>query len=418
MVGRSQGSRTPRRSLSYDQAKELARSDDVAVRAELAGRDDIKPEILYYLAEDPSPEVRAAIARNRAAPHHADLLLAGDSDEEVRGTLASKIASLAQGLSSRETDRVRMMAYQALETLARDQVTRVRRILAEALKDVANAPPEVINRLARDAEVVVSGPVLRYSPVLTEEDLLAIIAERPAPARLEAIAGRINVPADVVDALVDADDELTVAVLLDNTSAQIREQTLDRIIDHAQEHVSWHGPLVRRPQLSEQAALRLAQFVAAEFLDILEARDDLPAETLQAVREEVARRLADDAEGGRTEPEDAHERALALEREHRLTEDVFLSALAADDLRFARAALAVRADFDPEAVQKAIEAHSAKGLVSLCWKAGFSPKTAERVQRKLGLVGPRDILKADGKRYPMTVDEMEWHLEFVAGLAG
>ena len=36
------------------------------------------------------------------------------------------------------------MTYEALEILARDQVTRVRQILSEALKDVANAPPEVI----------------------------------------------------------------------------------------------------------------------------------------------------------------------------------------------------------------------------------------------------------------------------------
>jgi uncharacterized protein (DUF2336 family) len=64
------------------------------------------------------------------------------------------------------------MAYEALDALARDQVIRVRRILSEALKDVADAPPEVIRRLASDVELVVSGPVLQYSPVLTEEDLL------------------------------------------------------------------------------------------------------------------------------------------------------------------------------------------------------------------------------------------------------
>ena len=56
-------------------------------------------------------------------------------------------------------------------------MARVRRIVAEALKDVANALPEVINRLARDTEIVVSGPILESSPVLTDDDLLAIVSE-------------------------------------------------------------------------------------------------------------------------------------------------------------------------------------------------------------------------------------------------
>ena len=107
----------------------MARSDDVAVRTELAERDDVKPELLYFLAEDPDPEVRRAIARNVRTPRHADLLLAGDADDDVRGVLAEKIARIAPGLTADETDRVRAMAYEALETLARDQVTRVRRPL-------------------------------------------------------------------------------------------------------------------------------------------------------------------------------------------------------------------------------------------------------------------------------------------------
>ena len=42
----------------YEDAKRLARSDDVNARRKLALRADMRPEILYFLAEDKASEVR------------------------------------------------------------------------------------------------------------------------------------------------------------------------------------------------------------------------------------------------------------------------------------------------------------------------------------------------------------------------
>ena len=50
------------KSISYQTARKLARDTNPAVRRELAGRDDVAPEILVFLADDPEPEVRQAIA--------------------------------------------------------------------------------------------------------------------------------------------------------------------------------------------------------------------------------------------------------------------------------------------------------------------------------------------------------------------
>ena len=40
----------PDTKLSYDESKRLARDGDPAVRVHLAGREDIRPEVLYFLA--------------------------------------------------------------------------------------------------------------------------------------------------------------------------------------------------------------------------------------------------------------------------------------------------------------------------------------------------------------------------------
>ncbi len=108
------------KSMTYEEAKELARHSDRKVRRKLAASEDAKAEILYFLAEDPSPEVRREIATNAATPRQADLLLAGDSDHRVRCGIAAKIAKLAPGLTADEQDKVSCMTYEALDILARD----------------------------------------------------------------------------------------------------------------------------------------------------------------------------------------------------------------------------------------------------------------------------------------------------------
>jgi FMN phosphatase YigB (HAD superfamily) len=87
LLGRKPGS-----PLAYDEAKQLVRHDDPKVREELARRRDVRPELLYFLAEDGAAEVRRAIAGNASTPRQADLLLARDGDPAVRTGVVQKIA--------------------------------------------------------------------------------------------------------------------------------------------------------------------------------------------------------------------------------------------------------------------------------------------------------------------------------------
>ena len=66
--------------ISYDEAKKLARAKDPRVRQELAEREDIRPEILYFLAEDKRAEVRRG-ARFRSRSRRRGSLRPGDEDQ-------------------------------------------------------------------------------------------------------------------------------------------------------------------------------------------------------------------------------------------------------------------------------------------------------------------------------------------------
>lgn len=411
--------------LSYEEAKQLAQSTDPDVRRRLAARPDVVPELLYYLAEDPVLAVRREIASNTAAPPQANLLLASDADESVRSGIAAKIARLAPGLSAEEQDRVRRTTYEALHLLARDQVTRVRQILAEALKDVAHAPPEVIRRLARDAELAVAAPVLEFSPVLTDEDLLEIIHSRPASGALSAISRRTEVHSLVADAIADTDDASAIAVLLANPSAQIREETLDRLIVLAPEHEEWHGSLIHRPHLSASAAARLAHFVADNLVHTLRQRRDLDPETAAAVAAAVRKRL-DERGPPELRPariDHAVEKPLEVARKMHdsgiLDEPMLVNALSSNDRDFVMAGLAVRANLPLDLVHKIVVTQSAKGIVALAWKAGMTMPFAVQLQTKLARLPPTDVIgPKQGASYPMVVEEMSWQLRFFASLAG
>src|SRR3546814_1532452 len=50
------------KTLSYEESRELAQNGSDRTRADLAQRLDLRPEVLYFLADDPSTEVRRRIA--------------------------------------------------------------------------------------------------------------------------------------------------------------------------------------------------------------------------------------------------------------------------------------------------------------------------------------------------------------------
>lgn len=407
--------------IAYEESKRLSQSGNVKDRRRAATHTGLRPELLYFLAQDGDPTVRAAVAANAATPVQADVLLARDGDDAVRQDLAAKIALLAPGLSAQEQDRLRRMTYEVLEVLVRDQVTRVRQIIAEALKDVADAPPEIIQRLARDCEIVVAGPVLQFSPLLSESDLLEIIGSAPIAGAREAVARRRALTMPVSEVIGGSDDIAAITALLENPSAQIREELLDRLVERAPAAVAWHRPLVQRPRLSGGAALRLARFVAVNLLSILRERRDFDAEISRELANTVMRRIAEEGDAEIAADADPGEAALARARELHdagKLDDTAVAAAIRGERLFAKAALAVRAKLPMEAVDKVLAAHSAKGVVALAWQAGLSMRTAVALQTGLAHIAPSSVVRprADNA-YPLTPEAMRWQLDFLIGIA-
>lgn len=402
-------------NLEYETARTVLEKNQLAQRTELAGRSDSPPEMLYYLASDESPNVRRKVAKNLCTPVQADELLSDDKDDEVRCELARKIARLVPGLPQDAQVKLREQMETILEKLSQDHLPRVRQIVAEEIKHSDNVPKRIALRLAQDLEHVVSAPILEYSPLLSDDDLLQIMTSGIVDGAMAPIAKRQHVSEPVADAIVASLDVSAVAALLTNKNAQIREETLDAIIDQAQDIHRWHKPIVMRPELPLRAVRRVAGFVASSLLNILLERDDLglDKDTSDLLKQAIRERI---------KTEDTLD--LAYKEKLGISARQAFDAGSLSDADVAAAANASRSEFVIEAlalksgvqellVRRIIEARSGKAITALAWKGGLSMRTALEIQKTTGRVPRPDLVLArNGVDFPMDVEEMRWHLQF------
>jgi uncharacterized protein (DUF2336 family) len=417
--------------VTYEQARDLLDHPDSAVRLTLASRDDLEPEILYFLARDPDITIRRAIATNAAAPVKASLLLAEDENEDVRADLAERVGRLVPGLSQEQQAKAWRTVHQVLGLLARDQLPRVRRALSEALKSLPDAPHDIVLMLAKDPEATVASPVLEFSPVLTDEDLQAIIHASPMTAQLAAISRRINVGEEVSNAIVGTGNVDAITALLKNTSAQIREETLDAIIDAAPRQSAWHEPLVHRPALNARAALRIAEYVAESLIQKLAERTDLDAETTSSLGKIVREKLRRDDSKTGLAPDDPDEalNADALRMADRQVDalassgklsSMYVFNMAMDNgvTPLVVAALARLAALPTAAVVVIVRTTSAQGLMAVAWAGDFSAEDAVQLQIKVARVTPDAVIRPRaGGGFDCTEAELEWQLDMFRDIA-
>lgn len=398
--------------LSRDAILQILEDHTQACQDELAGRTDAGPDVLYYLASKGAAAIRRAVAANIATPPRANHLLANDADGDVRAELARKIGRLMPDLAKEESEKLRELTIQTLEKLAADQLPRVRAILAEEIKALDCVPKRVVKMLARDTEMMVAAPILEYSPLLSDGDLMEIIASAKANEALSAIARRRFLSASVSDAIATSLDIPAVAALLANPNADVREEALNRIIDQAEKIRSWHRPLAVRVELSQRAIRRIASFVGAALIEKLSQRHNLDEETRQHLNRQLRARIEAGDEAGAAE--DNARTLVAAARASGKLDDAFVENAAENGRRdVVIAALSVLTRVPEEIVRRIMQFGSAKPVTALVWRAGLPMRAAFKIQRFIMKLPTDQLLPArEGVRFPLTDDEMRWHLEY------
>lgn len=141
----------------------------------------------------------------------------------------------------------RQAAEAALALLLEDPSPKVRLALAEGLASVDHAPRSVILALAAD-QIEVAARVIALSPVLTDNDLIDIVANgRSSLAQIVAVRRCLSV--SVAAALAEIGSAQAVADMLDNPALSIARVSIRRLAERFGDNADIRGRLFERSDL-------------------------------------------------------------------------------------------------------------------------------------------------------------------------
>jgi len=320
-------------------------------------------------------------------------------------TRAEMAGKLAQNIDNPHlTDKERTLAQDVVRLMAKDVEATVRKALAESLRSAARLPHDVALKLAGDIEEVAL-PILAHSPVLTDEDLIAIVRQN-AGARQEAIAARPQVSEQVADALIEDGGEQAVALLMNNAGAHISDAGFGKAIDRFPHSEAVKANMVQRARLPVTIAERLVILVSERLQEQLVATHELPpalaADLVLQSRERSIINISSGAGG-----EDVEKLAAQMHAHKRLTPSLVLRALCMGDLVFFEAAVAIMADVPLLNARVLMHDAGRLGLKSLYDKSGLPARFLPAVRIAMDVVRetPMDGEPQDRKRYRARVIE-------------
>ena len=180
----------------------------------------------------------------------------GASREEIYLAVASLYRVQGSGLNERE----RALMREILRRLTLDVEMAIRIALAQRLAGDATAPHDLILLLVDD-RIEVARPLILNSPLLTESDVLKLIASAGA-GHQEAVAARPHIGVPVTDALARSEDESVLMALVRNATARISDSGYRALVEKSRALTGLQEPLIHRPDLPPQLATSMCEWIS------------------------------------------------------------------------------------------------------------------------------------------------------------
>lgn len=261
------------------------------------------------------------------------------------------------------------LALDIMRAMAADAEVMVRRAVAASMKSSENLPHEIALRLARD-DISVALPVLENSLVLSDDDLISILADGNG-AKQVAIARRPLVSETLAWAIVDTGNAAAVTTLVSNDGAALTEPLLKKTLDRYGQFETVKAAMVHRDQLPVTITERLVSLVSEKLKLTLAARHRLPADVATDIILDARERATVSLLSQGSSQEDTHALIQQLHASGRLTPSLVLRALCSGDMRFVEDAMAEIAGTSADKASLLIHDAGRLGLKALYMKCRF-----------------------------------------------
>ena len=299
------------------------------------------------------------------------------SETDIRTLVCHPVAAKRAGAAQRicevygrealtATDR--RVAERLLHIMAEDAAKLVRAALAVTLHNSCELPRDIALKLAADADTI-AVPIIRFSPVLDDDDLVSVLRSRAA-AKIRAAAQRAHIGVELSRTIIRFGDSQAVARLAANDGAEFDEGVAREMVR------LWHDDdlvteaMVARRDMPLDILEVLVAHTSAETALALESRGmerDLSATLAIRARERATLALSESA-GGR---DDTVQLVDSLAGRGRLTGSVVMRAICQGHLAFAEAAMARLADVSLAKSRMMLHDHGPFGVRALAARAGL-----------------------------------------------
>lgn len=272
----------------------LARDESKLVRRNVAFNHGMPEEVFSLLAKDEDPDVRKAIARNPATPVEVLSHLAKDEDGgvccnvaenptttlEVRNQVLTKLAQSKDRYYRNEVAKNPAAPFDALNVLARDDLSDIRRQVAENHA----TPPELYAVLSKDGDVRVRITVSKNST--TPVDVLSNLAKDESSDVRREVANNPATPSEVLAELSKDDDSYVRSSVIENpaTPTEVRSQLLNALAtsESSYDHIN----AAENPSTPAETLAELAKAMEIEVRIAVAVNPSTPMEALVAIAED------------------------------------------------------------------------------------------------------------------------------------
>jgi uncharacterized protein (DUF2336 family) len=171
-------------------------------------------------------------------------VLAREPSSDKRRELLREATDLFFETADVRTSRETALFDDVLRSVAKEMQENVLVELAERFADSPDAPIQLMHDLAFNT-INVAAPVLRRSPVLTEDALVRLVSEQ-SQDHIRAIAQRDTVSERVSDAIVQVGDDEALNVLLQNAGARFERASMEHAVERARSNKKLQAGVVNR----------------------------------------------------------------------------------------------------------------------------------------------------------------------------
>lgn len=281
------------------------------------------------------------------------------------------------------------MALQIMRAMASDAELMVRHAVAASMKNSENLPRDLALKLAQD-DVSVAQPILESSTVLSDDDLISILADGNG-AKQVAIARRTEVSEVLASAIVDTGNAAAVTTLVSNEGAALTEGLLQKTIDRYANFETVKAAMVHRSQLPVTITERLVTLVSERMQVVLAARHKLPNDMATDIILEARERATVGFLVKGASSEDTQALVQQLHANGRLTPSLVLRALCTGDMRFFEDAMAEIAGTSSDKASLLIHDAGNLGFKALYKKCGFPEALYPAFRVAVDIVGETEF---------------------------